>query len=78
MKCGEINKTTELMEEIFTCEELALIMKFDATTVRKMFGAEPGVIRMGHPGTRKRRQYYSLRIPKSVVERVLGRMTVTA
>jgi hypothetical protein len=41
-------------EKYFTPEELSNPLKLDPTTIRKMFMDEPGVIRIGHPTTRKR------------------------
>lgn len=66
-----------LEEPKFTPEEIAKSHKLHPTTVRRMFLDEPGVIRMGHgSGHRGLGQYYTLRIPASVVRRVFGRMTV--
>jgi len=67
-----------LEEEVFTSDELAQRMKLHPSTIRKIFVDEPGVFRLGHPGGSGRSQYFSLRIPASVVERVLGRMRVPA
>jgi hypothetical protein len=69
---------TNLPDEFLTCTEVALSKKLHPATIRKMFLDEPGVIRLGHSGRRDRRQYYTLRIPSSVVQRVFGRMTVGA
>jgi hypothetical protein len=67
----------ETLEELkFTPEEIARSHKLHPTTVRRMFLDEAGVIRMGHGSGRGRRQYYTLRIPASVVRRVFARMTV--
>lgn len=63
-------------EPVFTAEELAREKKLHPTTIRKLFVDEPGVIRLGHSHVRGRRQYFSLRIPRSVADRVFGRMTV--
>jgi hypothetical protein len=68
----------DLNEPKFTPEEISEIFKLHPSTVRKRFVDEPGVIRMGHPGSRGRRQHYTLRIPASVVARVFGAMTVKA
>jgi hypothetical protein len=65
-----------LQEEVFTSDELAKRMKLHPSTVRKIFVDEPGVFRFGHPRGRGRNQYFSLRIPANVVERVFGRMQV--
>ena len=63
-------------EPHFTPEELARDYKLHPATIRKTFIDEPGVIRLGHPARRGRRQYFTLRIPASVAERVFKRMTV--
>jgi len=65
-------------ETLNTPEELARRTKLHPSTIRKMFLDEPGVIRLGHSTTRRKKQYYTLRIPESVATRVFGRMTVGA
>lgn len=65
-------------ERKFTPEELAQIHKLHPSTIRKLFVDEPGVIRLGHAGLGRRRQYFTLRIPASVAERVFRNMTVGA
>lgn len=50
--------------------------KLDPSKVQKMFIDVPGVIRVGHPASRSKRQYYTLRIPASVAKRVFEGMTV--
>jgi hypothetical protein len=72
------NASELLQEEVFTSDELAKQMKLHPSTIRKIFSGEPGVLRIGHPGGPGRSQYFSLRIPASVVERVLRRMRVRA
>jgi hypothetical protein len=64
------------IEVNYTPEELAKLMKWHVATIRKRFVNEPGVVRLGHPANGRRRQYYTLRIPQSVVARVFGAMTV--
>jgi len=69
----------EVIEElVYTPDELAAAKKLHPSTVRKLFIDEPGVIRLGHHAGRKRRQYFTLRIPASVAQRVFQRMTVGA
>jgi hypothetical protein len=63
-------------EVVYTAAELAHKKKLHPSTVRKLFVDEEGVIRLGHGRRRGRRQYYTIRIPHSVAERVFGRMTV--
>lgn len=65
-------------ETVYTADELAERLKVHPATIRKMFIDEPGVIRLGHAGLRGKKQYFSLRIPASVVHRVVGRMKVPA
>jgi hypothetical protein len=71
---------TEIRERIeepkYTSEELAKLTKLHPSMIRKMFIDQPGVIRIGHTGTGKKRQYFTLRIPASVAARVLGELTV--
>jgi hypothetical protein len=63
-------------EPVFTPEELAAARKLHPATIRKLFVDEPGVFRLGHKGSGRRRQYFTLRIPASVAARVFQRMTV--
>lgn len=79
MKVTEFAEISKAANEptFYTPEEVAKRYKFHPATVRKLFIDEEGVIRLGHSGTRRRRQYFTLRIPAHVIERVLGRMTVT-
>jgi hypothetical protein len=66
-----------IVELKFTVEELAAQHKVHRSTIQKLFVDEPGVIRFGHGGSRKKRQYFTLRIPVSVAVRVFNRMTVS-
>ena len=68
--------TDVLSEPHYTPEELAKSRKLHPATIRKLFVDEEGVLRLGHAARRGRRQYYSLRIPASVAQRVFSRMTV--
>jgi hypothetical protein len=63
-------------EPVYLPSELARIKKLHPSTIRKLFQDEPGVQRLGHAAKGRRRQYYSLRIPLSVADRVFKRMTV--
>ena len=63
-----------LPEPLLTVAEVAALMKVSATFVRRTFEDEPGVIRLGHAASGKRR-YLTLRIPRSVFERVMTRMS---
>jgi hypothetical protein len=63
-------------EPIYTAEEVAERLKLHPSTIRRFFMNEPGVIRFGTPGARHRRPRLVLRIPESVLERVLRQRTV--
>ena len=73
---NEPQTATEIEEKIFTSEELAASKKLHPSTIRKMFMNQPGVIRLGHPASEGRQQYFTLRIPASVARRVFTAMTV--
>jgi hypothetical protein len=73
----EAAKTLNILDEpVYTPAEVGKLTKFHPAKIREIFVDEPGVIRLGHPAIGRRRQYYTLRIPQSVMERVFGRMTV--
>jgi hypothetical protein len=58
-------------EHHFEPRELAELWKYDATTIRRMFQDEPGVLKIGKSNRRDgKRDYVTLRIPRSVAERV--------
>jgi hypothetical protein len=78
MNATESLKPINIEEDqvFFTAIEIAEQKKLHPDTIRKLFQDEPGVIRLGSPGGRGRRQRYTLRIPKSVADRVFGRFTV--
>jgi hypothetical protein len=61
--------------QFFTVNEIAERLKLSPNQVRKMFGREPGVIDLSesHYFGRRRR---ILRIPASVLERVLNRSAI--
>jgi hypothetical protein len=59
------------LERHFSPEVLAQIWGFDTSTIRRMFQDEPGVLKVGKSGRRDgKRDYITLRIPESVVQRV--------
>jgi hypothetical protein len=64
-----------LTETLYTPAEIAKITKLHVSKVRRIFLREPGVIRIGSSGTRRKRSYWTIRIPQRVAVRVLGRMT---
>jgi hypothetical protein len=61
-------------ETIYTLAEVAERLKINDDTVRRMFTNEPGVIVICFP-RKGRRVYRTIRIPESVLERVISRFT---
>jgi hypothetical protein len=66
------------LEKHFHPEELAESWGLHASTIRRMFEKEPGVLLIGEPSRRVgralRRSYFTMRIPESVVDRVQQRL----
>jgi hypothetical protein len=56
--------------------ELAELWGMSPKVVRKIFAAEPGVLKVDRPELRNKRGYCSLRIPESVAVSVHKRMSV--
>ncbi len=63
-------------EEIYSIAEIAKILKVSADKVTRMFESEPGVIDLGARETMHKRRYRILRIPASVVNRVLQKRRI--
>ena len=64
----------QLDERCLTVTEVAERLKVKPDTVRRLFMNEPGVIVIGFPRKGKR-VYRTLRIPASVYQRVVTRLT---
>jgi hypothetical protein len=62
-------------EKHFTPQELAGAWGVSAETIRQIFREEQGVLKIGKSGTRTKRGYFTLRIPKEVAERVHRRLS---
>jgi hypothetical protein len=58
------------IEKHFSPTELAKAWGVSTETIRSIFRTEPGVLKLGRPGTKFRRGYFTLRIPEQVAERV--------
>jgi excisionase family DNA binding protein len=58
-------------ETLLSIAEVADMLNISRDTVRRMFETEPGVINVG-PRHRAGRQYRILRIPRSVLNRVMA------
>lgn len=64
----------DLNEVYFTVTEVADRLKINEDTVRRLFLHEPGVLVICFP-RRGRRVYRTLRIPETVLQRVVTRLT---
>jgi len=61
-------------ERHYTVSQLSKLWVFSESTIRRLFSKEPGVIKLCHEPTRKRRGYTSLRIPERIAQRVHRRL----
>jgi hypothetical protein len=61
-------------ETHYSPTELAKAWGVSAETIRTIFRAERGVLKIGAAGTKYRRPYITLRIPESVAQRVHDRL----
>lgn len=68
-----------MIEQYYTPAQLAERLAVSVNSVRRIFQNEPGVVKLGEPSRRLgrvlKRSYYTLRIPQSVAERVIAKMT---
>jgi len=55
---------------VYTVSEVAQRLKVSPDTVINLFKDDKGVIDLGHPATKNRRDYRILRIPEVVLRRV--------
>lgn len=55
----------------YTPKEVAEMLKVSTDTVLRKFSTVSGVIDLGSPENRKKRQYRTLRIPREVLERFI-------
>ena len=62
------------LEKHYSVEEICKLWGFSDKTVKKIFAAERGVLRIGRQGSSTRRGYETLRIPESVLLRVHARL----
>lgn len=65
-----------MLEKHYEVNDLAAKWSLSDDSIRRIFRAEPGVVRWVRKGGR--RPYVILRIPQSVAERVYRRLTAAA
>lgn len=64
-------------EQLRTVAEIAELLGVSTDTVRRVFADEPGIIDLGrHETEQHKRRYRVLRIPESVLDRVVNRKRV--
>ena len=79
MSTAHVNPEETFEEQHFTPSELAKLWKLSDDTIRTIFRNEPGVVRLQGKESKNRgrvasrREYISLRIPRSVALRVWSR-----
>jgi hypothetical protein len=66
--------TRQVDDDHFKPEDLAKESQVSRETVLAVFRDEPGVLKIRKPGTRYKRGYFTLRIPREVAERVHQRL----
>jgi hypothetical protein len=69
------NPALSVGEKHFTPQELAAAWGVSNETIRVIFRSEPGVLKIGKPGSNRTRGYVTLRIPHEVAERVHKRLS---
>ena len=57
----------------FTVSQIASMWQLSSDTIQRLFKDEPGVVTLGNKNPRGRRKRVTLRIPRSVMERVKKR-----
>jgi hypothetical protein len=63
-------------DELYSVAEVAARLKISADKVTRIFEDEPGVIDLGAPELMHKRRYRILRIPGSVLNRVLQKRRI--
>lgn len=72
-----INSPASSLEPHYSVQVLAELWRLDESTIRRIFEAAPGVLRLGNDKRRSgKREYFTLRIPASVAEREYQRRVV--
>jgi AraC-like DNA-binding protein len=64
----------EYIDEPLTIAEVAAMTGFSKQTVTRLFEKERGVVILARPEQKHKRGYRSIRIPRSVWERVVSRL----
>jgi len=70
-----LEQSNLMSDKHYSPDELAEMWGVSAEKIRSIFREEPGVLKIGKAGTRVKRGYFTLRIPRDVVERVYTRLS---
>jgi hypothetical protein len=74
---AHVNLAVSSLEPHYSVQVLAELWRLDESTIRRIFEAAPGVLRLGNETRRSgKRDYFTLRIPASVAEREHRRRVV--
>lgn len=65
-----------LTKPALTVAEVAALTGLSKSTITRMFEAERGVLILGRPESRYKKRYRSIRIPRAIYERVIGKLAV--
>jgi hypothetical protein len=68
-------ETSVHIERHYAVTEIAEMWNLSPDKVRELFEKEPGVLVLGERSPRHKRRYVTLRIPKTVLERVHSRLS---
>lgn len=66
----------DIPNEVYTVAELAAMTGLSRSTITRMFESETGVIVLERPETMHKRRYRTIRIPRHVYQRVIGKLTI--
>ncbi len=69
-------ENTAIAERHYAVAEIAALWNLSTDKVRELFEQEPGVLVIGDRNPRGKRRYRTLRIPKTVVDRVYTRLSL--
>jgi hypothetical protein len=70
-------ESTSPLERHYTPAEVAKSLRLSAEAIRRLFYNEPGIFALPAPAKKGRRRYTTIRIPQSVLDRVLERLRIT-
>ena len=71
-----LSGTDGIRKLVYTVDDVAAMMGLSRRTVIRLFEIEPGVMILERPERTHKRRFRSIRIPRTVYERVANRLTV--